>query len=79
MLRTGLLQLFIQVERCIVKKHTAPAQQHNSLLIQNFKKLIELHYKEKSLTKDYAALLYVTPNYLNALCKDVTGCAAGEL
>jgi len=49
------------------------------VLLKNFQKLIEQHYKEKKLTKDYAAILYVTPNHLNALCKDVTGRAAGEL
>jgi AraC-like DNA-binding protein len=48
-------------------------------VLRNFQKLIDLHYKEKKLTKDYAALLYVTPNHLNALSKDVTGHSAGEL
>lgn len=41
--------------------------------------LIDQHYKEKKLTKEYAAMLYVTPNHLNALTKDVTGSSAGEL
>lgn len=50
-----------------------------SVVLRNFQKLIDQNYKEKKLTKDYAALLYVTPNHLNALSKDVTGRSAGEL
>jgi AraC-like DNA-binding protein len=38
-----------------------------------------VHYKENKLTKDYAFMLYVTPNHLNSLSKDVTGKSAGEL
>jgi AraC-like DNA-binding protein len=45
----------------------------------NFRQLIETNYREKKLTKEYAAMLYVTPNHLNALSKDVTGLSAGEL
>ncbi|MCR6721813.1 MAG: helix-turn-helix domain-containing protein [Chitinophagaceae bacterium] len=52
---------------------------YNSVLLKNFIQLINLHFREKKLTKDYAALLYVTPNHLNALSKDVTGRSAGEL
>jgi len=29
--------------------------------------------------KDYAELLYITPNHLNALCKDLLGIQAGEV
>lgn len=79
MLRIALIQLFI-----LVSRHTAPAghpqkSTYNSILLRNLQKLVELHYKEKKLTKDYAAMLYVTPNHLNALCKDATGRSAGEL
>jgi AraC-like DNA-binding protein len=78
MIRTALLQLFIQVNRYVTtnEKHV---NNYNSTVLRNFQKLIDLHYKEKKLTKDYAALLYVTPNHLNALSKDVTGHSAGEL
>lgn len=77
--RTALLQLFIQVSRFSGKENGQPANSYNSLLLRNFQKLIDQHYKEKKLTKDYAAMLYVTPNHLNALSKDVTGRSAGEL
>ena len=77
--RTGLIQLFIQVSRYASKESENETNNYNSLLLRNFQKLIDLHYREKKLTKDYAAMLYVTPNHLNALSKDITGHPAGEL
>jgi AraC-like DNA-binding protein len=77
--RTALIQLFITVGRHTGKDGAKQQNNYNSLLLRNFQKLIDQHYKEKKLTKDYAAMLYVTPNHLNALSKDVTGRSAGEL
>jgi AraC-like DNA-binding protein len=77
--RTALLQLFIQVSRFTPIEKGKEKSNYNSLLLRNFQNLIDQHYKEKKLTKDYAALLYVTPNHLAALSKDVTGRSAGEL
>lgn len=77
--RAALVQLFVTVSRLSFKESSQQSTNYNSLLLTNFQKLIELHYKQKKLTKDYAAMLYVTPNHLNALCKDITGRPAGEL
>ncbi|MEO6638548.1 MAG: helix-turn-helix transcriptional regulator [Ginsengibacter sp.] len=77
--RAALLQLLIYVSRCAVKLNGNQPGNYNTVLLRNFQKLIEQHYKEKKLTKEYAAMLYVTPNHLNALTKDVTGNSAGEL
>jgi AraC-like DNA-binding protein len=77
--RTALVQLFILVSRYTNNEDDKPGNKHNSVLLRNFQKLIEEHYKEKKLPRDYAAMLYVTPNHLNSLCKDVTGRSAGEL
>jgi AraC-like DNA-binding protein len=79
MLRTALIQLFILVNRQTIVVGHPQKSMYNSILLRNLHKLVELHYKEKKLTKDYAAMLYVTPNHLNALCKDATGRSAGEL
>jgi len=79
MIRTALLQLFILVNRSTNHEKTTTAGNYNSLLLQNFRKLIDQQYKKLKLTKEYAALLYVTPNHLNALSKHVTGQSAGEL
>lgn len=77
--RTALVQLFIIVSRYTTTKNGQHYQKHNFVVLKNFKKLIEKYYKEKKLTKDYAAMLYITPNHLNALSKDVAGRSAGEL
>lgn len=77
--RAALLQLLILTSRYTTNEDREQKNNYNSLLLKNFQKLIEKHYKEKKLTKDYAAILYITPNHLNALCKDVTGHSAGEL
>lgn len=77
--RTALLQLFITISRLLIEPHGKGTNHYSSLLLRNFQKLIDAHYKEKKLTKEYAAILYVTPNHLNALCKDITGQPAGVL
>ncbi|MFT3909319.1 MAG: helix-turn-helix transcriptional regulator [Ferruginibacter sp.] len=77
--RAALLQLFIYVSRNIVKKGNKQKSNYNTVLLRNFQTLIDQHFAEKKLTKDYAAMLYVTPNHLNGLSKDVTGRSAGEL
>ncbi|MFB6457636.1 AraC family transcriptional regulator [Chitinophaga sp. Hz27] len=79
MLRLLLLELFIKVSRFT---HHGPIKQemlHNNLLLRNFRKLVEQHYMQQRLPKDYAAMLYVTPNYLNAFCQHMLGKSAGEV
>ncbi|MEL7121742.1 MAG: AraC family transcriptional regulator [Bacteroidota bacterium] len=53
--------------------------QNASLIVKNFEQLINQHYKEKHKVKEYAELLLLTPNYLNAVCNKITDKAAGEL
>lgn len=79
MIRSALVQLFILVSRYTGVEDPKQSTNYNTVVLRNFQKLIDQHYKEKKLTKDYAAMLYITPNHLNALCKDVTGRPAGEL
>ncbi len=79
MVRTALVQLFILVNRHTGEDTAKQTTNYNTVVLRNFQKLIDQHYKEKKLTKDYAVMLYITPNHLNALCKDVTGRSAGEL
>jgi AraC family transcriptional activator of pobA len=79
MVRIRLMEIFIQVDRvCSYKKEAElPAQKH--LLLKNFQRLIEDNFRTLKLPKEYAALLYVTPNHLNALCQDLLGKSAGDL
>jgi len=79
MIRMYLLQFFIQLER----SSTKGVQQHiplqKQLLLNNFQQLINQHYNTIRLPKEYAELLYITPNHLNALCQDLLGKTAGEV
>lgn len=77
--RTALLQLLIQVSRYTTADTDHQQGNYNSVLLRNFQKLIDQYYKEKKLTKDYAAMLYITPNHLNALSKEITGRTAGDM
>ena len=76
-----LLQIFIIVDRVVSAER--PGQdaipRPSLLVLKNFRKLVEENFMKIRLPKEYAALLYVTPNYLNSLCQDVLGISAGEV
>ena len=74
-----LASIFITVSRdnVVLNKKTAPGQ--NQLVLYNFRKLVNEYYAEKKLPRDYAAMLYITPNHINALCTDLLGMSAGEV
>jgi AraC-like DNA-binding protein len=79
MVRLLMLQIFILVNRLNNNPVTAGKLTYNQTLLKNYQKLIEQHYADIKLPKDYAELLYITPNHLNAVCKDLLGLSAGEL
>lgn len=79
MIRTLLIQAFILIDQNTVNNKIAAAPNYNYALLKNFQKLIEKNYTQLKLPKEYADLLYITPNHLNALCKDHLGIAAGEV
>lgn len=79
MTRALLLQLFITVDQSRQTGLYKPVLQQKQTLLKTFRKLIEQHYKSIRLPKEYADLLYITPNHLNALCQDMLGKTAGEL
>jgi len=79
MVKALLLQVFIKIGRLSYDKQGTAINAYNYTLLKNFQKLIEQHYQTLRLPKDYAGMLYITPNHLNALCKDVLGLPAGEV
>ncbi len=79
LIRAYLMELFIIVHRACPASVPARIPQQNQLILANFRKLVDSYYAEKRLPKDYAAMLYITPNHLNALCKDLMGKPAGEM
>lgn len=78
MIRSIMLQLFISIARLGHEVNTA-IPSYNYTLLRSFQKLIEKNYTTIKLPKQYAELLYITPNHLNALCNDVLGISAGEV
>lgn len=79
LVKTLLILLFIEISR--LQNTTAPLihNHYNHTLVKNFRVLIERNYKQLKLPKQYAALLYITPNHLNAVCNDFLSISAGTL
>lgn len=50
-----------------------------AMTLRQFKQLVDTHFKNKHLVRDYADLLLITPNYLNSICKRNLGQSAGEI
>lgn len=74
-----LMSLFISVsrhEKLAVQKQR-PSISHK--ILYAFRDLVNQHYKEKKLPKDYAAMPYITPQRLNTLCSEFLGMSAGEV
>lgn len=79
MVKSLMLQLFILIARLNNTVAESVAPSYNYTLLRSFQKLIEKNYMHLRLPKQYAELLYITPNHLNALCNDVLGVSAGEV
>lgn len=74
-----LLQLLITVSRVGRSSSLPNYNTYNYTLLKNFKHLIEVNFATLRLPKQYASLLYITPNHLNAICNDLLGVSAGKL
>ncbi|RYD87752.1 MAG: helix-turn-helix domain-containing protein [Sphingobacteriales bacterium] len=79
MIRTLIMRVFTLIARVHSKTGEAAVPTYNQTLLSNFRKLVEQNFSGFKLPKDYAALLYITPNHLNALCNDILGMPAGEV
>lgn len=78
-LRGLLLVILVKLSRALPSLRTEAAATHQVKVVRDFERLIDAHFREKHMPKEYAALLHITPNYLNALTTVVTGKKAGEL
>ncbi|WP_337040975.1 helix-turn-helix transcriptional regulator [Emticicia sp. 17c] len=79
LIRVLLLQVFLEIDKhTYAHKHSA-VPSFNYTLLKNFQKLVDKHYISLKRPMDYAELLYITPNHLNALCKEHLGITAGEV
>ena len=55
----------------------SPIDQQAKLLVTKYQRLVDLHYKTHRHVKEYADLLFLSPNYLNTVIKEITGKSAG--
>ncbi len=79
MVKALMINIFVLVSRFVISKEVKNTSSFNYTLLKNFQKLISDNYKSLKLPKEYAELLYITPNHLNALCNDLLGISAGEV
>lgn len=79
MIRAKLLEIFINIEQNISATVHPQRKSTTNVILKNFHNLIELHFLTKRLPGEYADLLNITPNHLNALCKEHLGKQAGQL
>ena len=79
MIRLLLLQIFMLTDASCKNHQRRVIPRQKQVLLKNFRRLIDQHYTSLKLPKQYADLLYVTPNHLNALSQDLMGKTAGEL
>jgi AraC family transcriptional regulator, transcriptional activator of pobA len=79
LIRLKLLELFIAVDRSCGGSKQANVPKQKLTVLRSFQQLIDKHFRTIRLPKEYAELLYVTPNHLNALCQDLMGKTAGDL
>jgi YesN/AraC family two-component response regulator len=68
----------IYITRQLEGSFSTTRQTRNIELAQRFMALVERNYKEQKMVSDYAAMLSVTPNYLNEIVKKTTGFSAGH-
>lgn len=78
-IRVLLLHIFLLLEQSNAQHKKPNAQNQKNPLIRNFQKLIEKNFTTKKQPGEYAELLHVTPNHLNALCKEHLSLQAGAV
>ncbi|SDC38916.1 AraC family transcriptional regulator [Niabella drilacis] len=77
--RVLLLQILLLMGNAIAGHPAKAIPEQKKMILHNLRRLIDVHYRSIRLPKEYADLLYITPNHLNALCRDLLGQTAGEL
>ena len=78
-MRVLLLDMFMLIDQHTGTKDTETMPPHHYILLKNYQKLIEKNFLTLRRPKEYADLLFVSSNHLNALCKAHVGKQAGEL
>lgn len=77
--RSLLLYILLRFDQAYIPNFPAKSIDYHLVLIKNFISLVDQNFKELHLPKEYAELLFVTPNHLNSVCKEYLGTQAGEV
>lgn len=72
-LSTLIAELFLLTEKKPTEKRPG------NHISTSFKNLVHRHFKENFNFKDYASLLFITPNHLNKMVKSGTGKTASKI
>ncbi|MFN3849710.1 MAG: AraC family transcriptional regulator [Spirosomataceae bacterium] len=78
-IKTLLKIILIRSLRAYQPNFSASGSNLNISKIRVFEELIEKNYRKQKAVKDYADLMYMTANYLNAVCTKTVGKTAGEM
>jgi AraC family transcriptional regulator, transcriptional activator of pobA len=79
MIKVLMVQLFITVGRLTFEGTDLNVKSNNYTTLKKFVILIDKNVSILKFPREYAELLFVTPNYLNAICKEFLGKSAGEM
>ncbi|WP_426473871.1 AraC family transcriptional regulator [Chryseobacterium balustinum] len=79
MIASLILQIFALANKEIPEENIIKKANYNSLVYEQFLKMVDDNYSYYKLPKDYAALLNITPNHLNFICKQQISFSAGEI
>lgn len=78
-IKTLLKIILIRALRIYEPNYSDSGSNQNIAKVRAFESLIEQNYTKFKGVKDYANLLNITPNYLNAICSKTVGKSAGEM
>ncbi|GGC12960.1 AraC family transcriptional regulator [Parapedobacter defluvii] len=79
-LRVLILKLFLDLTGINMEAAArSPHLSYSATLLRSFQKLVDKHFSELRLPRYYAAMLHITPNYLNTICSDLLGQSAGAV
>lgn len=78
-IRVTLLLIFMRIEQITLGNAGGGVSFKANSVIQNFQKLVEKNFWDMHLPSQYAGMLNVTTNHLNALSKEHLGKQAGEV
>lgn len=79
LMRVMLLEVFLRIEQDNTGNMQNAKIPNKDSILNKYHKLVEKHYLEFHLPREYADMLSITPNYLNAICKEHLGLKAGDV